>query len=257
MTKISGVIITFNEERFIAQCLESLQGVVDEIVVVDSFSTDRTHEICKKYGVRWVQHPFSGYTEQKNFANQQAQYDFILSLDADEALSDQLKSEIVKIKNQLEYDGYACNRLNKYCGQWIRYSNWYPDRKIRLFNKHKARWVGENNLHELIVLDQPKNCGFLSGDILHWAYDSYTEHWAKINQYTDIAARNYYRRNPSKKISFFKIIGSPLWKFFQNYFLKKGFLDGFQGLVICSLAASGTFLKYIKIRELQHSNTAG
>src|SRR5690606_41763810 len=97
MTKISGVIITFNEERFIAQCLESLQGVVDEIVVVDSFSTDRTHEICKKYGVRWVQHPFSGYTEQKNFANQQAQYDFILSVDADEALSDQLKSEIVKI----------------------------------------------------------------------------------------------------------------------------------------------------------------
>src|SRR5690554_6758660 len=252
MTKISGVIITFNEEKFIENCLKSITGVVDEIVVVDSFSTDRTKEICLQYGVRFIENKFIGFTDQKNFANDQAQYDYILSLDADEALSEELKNSILTAKQNLAYNGYSFNRLNNYCGKWIKHSNWYPDNKIRFFNRHKARWVGENNLHEIIVLDHPQNKANLKGDLLHWAYDSYQEHHAKVNQYTQIAAENYFKRKGNKKkISILKILSSSFWKFFKNYFLKKGFLDGFQGFVICCFASFGTFLKYIKIKELQ------
>jgi glycosyltransferase involved in cell wall biosynthesis len=252
MAKISGVIITFNEENFIEKCLQSLTNVVDEIVVIDSYSTDKTKEICLRYNVRFIENPFTGFTNQKNFANDQATYDYVLSLDADEALSDELKASILKVKDTLTVDGYTFNRLNNYCGRWIKYSNWYPDCKIRLFNRKKAKWVGENNLHEIIVLDSPKNQMHLKGDLLHWAYDSYSEHYLKINSYTDIAAKNYVKRKPFKKQSLLKIVFSSFWKFFKNYILKKGFLDGFQGFVICSFAAFGTFLKYIKIRELQN-----
>ena len=254
MTKISGVIITYNEERHICTCLESLQGVVDEIVVVDSFSTDKTKEICQGYGVKWIENAFTGFTDQKNYANAQATYDYILSLDADEALSEELKSEILKAKENLEYDGYNCNRLNNYCGRWIKHSNWYPDRKIRLFHKQKARWVGANNLHEIIVLDNPKSKKFLKGDLLHWPYENYFEHWIKINTYTTIAAQNYHKRKPNGKVGLSKILISPFWKFFRNYIIRCGFLDGMQGFVICNFTALGTFLKYIKIRELQNKS---
>lgn len=254
MTKISGVIITFNEEKFIENCLKSITGVVDEIVVVDSFSTDRTKEICLQYGVRFIENKFIGFTDQKNFANDQAQYDYILSLDADEALSEELKKSILEAKNNFVHDGYSFNRLNNYCGKWIKHSNWYPDNKIRLFNRHKARWKGENNLHEIIVLDEPKSKENLNGDLLHWAYDSIDEHYQKVRSYTNIAAQNSFKRKPNKKIGFSKIVINPFWKFFKNYFIKKGFLDGYQGFVICCFASFGTFLKYVKIKELQQKN---
>lgn len=255
MTKVSGVIITYNEEKFIENCLKSIIDIVDEIVVVDSFSSDRTKAICLRYGVRFIENKFEGFTDQKNFANDQAQYDYILSLDADEALSEQLKKSISEIKENLVYDGYSFNRLNNYRGKWIRHTDWYPDNKIRLFNRKKARWVGEDNLHEIIVLDHPKSKANLKGDLLHWAYESYGEHHAKVNQYTQIAAENYFKRKGNKKtISIFKILSSSSWKFFRNYFLKKGFLDGFQGFVICTFDSFSTFLKYIKIRELQQNS---
>lgn len=255
MTKISGVIITFNEEKFIENCLKSIADVVDEIVVVDSFSTDKTKEICLRYGARFVENKFVGFTDQKNFANNQAQYDYILSLDADEALSDELKKSIIAVKNDFVHDGYSFNRLNNYCGKWIKHSNWYPDNKIRLFNRQKAEWKGENNLHEIIVLNNPKNKGNLKGDLLHWAYDSVDEHYQKVRSYTNIAAQNSFRRKPNKKIGFTKIVLNPFWKFFKNYFIKKGFLDGYHGFVICCFASFGTFLKYVKIKELQKNNS--
>ena len=253
MTKISGVIITFNEEKFIENCLKSIIDVVDEIVVVDSFSTDKTKEICLKYGVRFVENPFEGFTTQKNFANDQAEYDYVLSLDADEALSDELKKSIIEVKNNLESDGYSFNRLNNYCGKWIKHSNWYPDCKIRLYNRKKSKWKGENNLHEIVVLENPKSHKILKGDLLHWAYESVNDHYLKVHGYTNIASENTFRRNPNKKIGFSKIVISPFWKFFKNYFIKKGFLDGFQGFVICCFASFGTFLKHVKIRELQQN----
>src|SRR5690554_1606801 len=250
MTKISGVIITFNEEKFIENCIKSIIDVVDEIVVIDSFSTDKTKEICLKYEVRFIENSFEGYTTQKNFANNKARYDYVLSLDADEELSEQLKQSVLKAKENLDYDGYSFNRLNNYCGKWIKHSGWYPDCKIRLFNRHKAKWKGENNLHEVIVLDNPKSHHHLKGDLLHWAYASYSEHCLKINKYTDMAAKNMAGR---KKIGYFKIIVNPFWKFIRNYFVKKGFLDGYQGFVISMFTAFETFLKYAKIKQLQNT----
>lgn len=233
-----------------------MQGVVDEIVVIDSFSTDKTKEICLKYGARFIENPFIGYTDQKNFANNQASHDYILSLDADEALSDELKQSILKAKKTLAFDGYSFNRLNNYCGRWIKHSGWYPDRKIRLYNRSKARWYSPTNLHEIIKLDDPQSLQILSGDVLHWAYDTYTEHYLKIDNFTSIAAK-FYVLNVNKKIGLHKIIINPSWNFFKSYIIKRGFLDGFEGFVIAKLHATGTFLKYIKIRALQKQNKNG
>lgn len=251
MGKISGVIITYNEEEFIGNCIKSLQGVVDEIVVIDSYSTDKTKEICLNYDVRFVENAFSGFTDQKNFANSQASYDFVLSLDADEELSPTLRESILMVKDNLEFDGYSFNRLNNYCGKWLKHSGWYPDCKIRLFNPTKASWKGDNNIHEIIELNNPQSHKHLNGDLLHWAYKSFSAHCLKINKYSDIAARNIVLRNPAKRVSMFKVLFNPFWKFFKNYFIKRGFLDGFAGFTVCMFSAFETFMKYAKIRQLQ------
>ena len=140
MPKISAVIITYNEELFIDKCLASLNGIVDEIVVVDSFSTDATEEICRKYNVRFIKHEFEGFRDQKNYALQLATYKNILSLDADEALSDRLRESIIGIKDKWEYDAYLFNRRSNYCGKWISHSEWYPDRQLRLFYSDHGKW---------------------------------------------------------------------------------------------------------------------
>lgn len=252
MTKISGVIIAYNEEQYIAKCLESLQGIVDEILVVDSFSTDETLQICEKHGARVIQRAFIGFTDQKNYATEQAKFDYVLSLDADEALSEELKASILELKPTMDGEGYAFNILNHYCGKWIHHSSWYPGTKIRLYNKHKARWYSPTNIHETITLDNPKSVVKLKGDLLHWAYDSFSEHHLKIDTYTTLSAVNYVK-NKSKKVPYTKIIINPFWKFFKNYFINRGFLDGFQGFVICCMSGYTTFLKYIKIIELQQN----
>ena len=152
MPKISAVIITFNEEKYIEKCISSLEEIADEIIVVDSFSTDRTEDICGKFNVRFSKHKFDGYVEQKNYAMSLASYPYILSLDADEALSDELKKSILGIKDNLKYDGYIFNRLNNYCGKWIKHSRWYPDKHLRLFNSAKGKWTGPNP-HDKFKLD--------------------------------------------------------------------------------------------------------
>ena len=152
MIKLSSVIITLNEERNIGRCLDSLRGIADEIVVVDSGSTDRTEEICRTFGVRFFQHPFDGFTEQKNFAIDQCSFEHILSLDADESLSEELKKSVTAVKSNWNKDGYSFNRFTNYCGKWIKHCGWYPDRKLRLFRKEKGRWQG-NKLHERFILN--------------------------------------------------------------------------------------------------------
>lgn len=249
MSKISGVIITFNEEQYIERCIASLVGIVDEIVVVDSFSTDKTKEICAKYNVVFIEQKFLGYLEQKNFALGQTSYEYALSLDGDEALSEELKQHILSIKDDLKYDGYELNRLNNYCGKWIKHSNWYPDSRIRLIKKSSGKWIGKNP-HDFLELDKGATLGKLKGDLLHWAYDSHEEHFLKVNNFTNISAKSHISKN-NKKVGFIKIFLSPFWKFFKNYFIKLGFLDGLNGFIICSFASFGTFLKYIKVKELQ------
>jgi glycosyltransferase involved in cell wall biosynthesis len=253
MVKFSCVIITFNEERHLEKCLKSLVGIVDEIVVVDSLSTDNTKAICQKYNVVFIEQAFLGYLEQKNFACSKATGDYIVSLDGDEALSKKLQEEILNLKNSVNSleDGYVVSRLNNYCGQWIKYSNWYPDKRLRIFKSGSGQWKG-GNPHDYFELYSGKTSKFINADILHWAYDTNTEHYLKVDNFTTIAA-NSYVRNSKKKIGILTIILNPIWKFIKNYFIKKGVLDGLNGLIICAFASFGTFLKYIKIRELQQN----
>lgn len=246
---LSVVIITFNEEANIRRCLESVKNVADEIVVVDSYSTDATQQICQEYQVKFIQQKFLGYVEQKNFANTQASYDWILSLDADEALSETLQKEILQLKQQkITADAYSMPRLTNYLGKWIRHTDWYPDRKIRLFNRKSACWKG-NNIHEAVEVQLPQaSIVKLKGDILHYSYYSIEQHIAQLNHFTTIMAETFVKNG--KKAPLYKLFVNPVWKFFYSYFFRLGFLDGYHGFVVCAVSSFATFVKYIKIRDL-------
>ncbi|MCA1757132.1 MAG: glycosyltransferase family 2 protein [Bacteroidales bacterium] len=247
MPSISAVIITLNEEKNIERCILSLQRVADEIVVVDSYSEDMTADICSRMGVKFYLHPFEGYREQKNYAMSLASNDWILSLDADEALSEEMEESILKEKSSMEHDGYLFNRLNRYCGTWIKHSNWYPDRKLRLFRRDMGEWKGINP-HDHFVLNSGSHSKRLKGDILHFALDTYEEHIEKANNFSSIAAREYYLRG--KKTNPASMIIRMVWRFVKAFFLKRGFMDGYNGFVISSLSAYTSFLKYLKLRQL-------
>lgn len=251
MVKISAVIITYNEQEHLEKCLGSLIDVADEIIVVDSFSTDQTRAICENFKVTFIQHKFEGYIEQKNYAMSLASYDYILSLDGDEALSEPLKQSILDTKKNWVYDGYYCNRLNNYCGQWIKHSDWYPSRKLRLFKKGSGKWEGINP-HDCYTLKKGLKSGRLKGDLLHWIYRDYEEHNQKIENFSSISAQAYY--DLGIKSSVWKIIYRPIWAFFKAYFLRLGFLDGLNGFIICVQTYNITFLKYIKLYQLWKKN---
>jgi len=247
MPKISVVIITYNEAKNIERCLLSIRDVADEIVVVDSFSTDRTEKICRKYNVKFVQHEFLGHIEQKNFAVSKASYSHILSLDADEALSPELKKSILEVKENWKYDGYYFNRLTNYCGKWIKHGSWYPARKLRLWDSRKGEWSGMNP-HDIFVLQGRSKKKYLKGDLLHYSYYSINEHIQQINTFTDIIAEAFFKNG--ERVNYFRIIVHPLWRFFRDFFLMGGFLDGFYGLIICVNSSHETFLKYAKLRKI-------
>jgi glycosyltransferase involved in cell wall biosynthesis len=246
MPSLSAVIITYNEEKNIARCIESVRRVADEILVVDSFSTDATESICKSCGVTFVQHPFEGHIEQKNFALSQARHDYILSLDADEALGPELEASIAAIKNDWKHDGYACNRLTCYCGQWIRHSGWYPDRKLRLFDRRKAGWGGINP-HDRIIMAPGATIRHIPGDLLHYTFNSVAEHVAQVNKFSEIKAEGLFRKG--EKINLLRLMLEPLFKFFKSYVVKAGFLDGWYGLIISANSAHAIFLRYAKLYE--------
>jgi len=244
--KLSVVIITYNEERNIGRCIQSVQEVADEILVIDSLSTDNTKSICTQPGVRFYEQPWLGYSEQKNHGNSLATYDYVLSIDADEALSEELTNSILELKKKGFSGAYSFNRLTNYCGHWIHHSGWYPDTKVRIFNRHQVSWTGV--IHETLTLGDTE-IQSLNGDLLHYSYYSEEEHHRQIKRFTDIAAQDYYERG--KKASMLKLYGSPLAKFFRDYFINLGFLDGKAGLKICALSAKATYLKYQKIQNLR------
>ena len=245
---ISAVIITFNEEKNIERCILSLKDVVDEIVVVDSFSTDKTKEICLLHNVIFIEHKFEGHIEQKNWAYTQANNDYVLSLDADEALDDELKKSILAVKNNWTNAGYEFNRLTNYCGKWIKHCGWYPDIKLRLWDRRKGTWKGVNP-HDCFEMEEGIKPTHLKGDLLHYSYYTQEEHIKQINYFTEIAAKAYAEKgvNPS----LFKVYFSAKFMFFKTYFLKAGFLDGYYGWIISKNSAHATFLKYAKIRDIQ------
>lgn len=248
MAQLSVVIITLNEERNIGRCLQSVEGIADDVVVVDSGSSDRTEAICLEHKGRFISHPWLGFAETKNFANAQAKYPLILSLDADEALSEKLKASVLAVKAVESVNtAFSMNRLTNYCGKWIKHCGWYPDTKIRLFNRDHARWTGKV-IHEKLTTDPGTGLKHLEGDILHYSYYSIAGHIAQANRFTDLTAEEAFREG--KRSGMFQILLKPPVKFIRDYFFKLGFLDGYYGFIICRISAQATFYKYIKLRQL-------
>lgn len=251
MTPISVVIITFNEERNIERCILSVKSVADEILVVDSFSKDRTQEICEKHGVRFVQNAFEGHIEQKNWAASQATYPHVLSLDADEALDEVLQVQILEVKSNWTAAGYEMNRLTNYCGKWVHHCGWYPDTKLRLWDSRLGKWAGTNP-HDKYEMQAGCKIQKLRGDILHYSYYTREDHYKQVDYFTTILAQSQYKIG--KKAPIIVLYMSPIVKFFKDYFLKLGFLDGKTGFIICRISAYATFVKYRKLRNLIQSN---
>ena len=246
--RLSVVIITFNEEKNIGRCIDSVKNVADEIIVVDSCSMDKTAEIAKSKGAEVILQPFLGYVEQKNMALEVANSDFVLSLDADEALDKILESSILEAKNDFNFKGYSMNRCTNYCGKFIRHGAWYPDKKLRLIDKKNAYWGGDNP-HDKLILKYESPIKHLKGDILHYSYNSIEEHVQQNNKFSTISAETYFKRG--KKTNVFKIIVHPFWAFFLGYILRGGFLDGFYGFVVALHVAHLSFLKHAKLYHKQ------
>lgn len=245
--KLSAAIITFNEERNLARCLGSLEGIADEIIVVDSYSTDGTQAIAQSFGARFIQHPFEGHIQQKNYALDQTQGDWILSLDADEALDETLRNSLLAFKANPRGSGCSMNRLTNYCGHWVKHCGWYPDTKIRLVQRGKARWGGVNP-HDRLELIDDKAPLHLKGNILHYSYYTREDHLRQIEYFGKIAARELYERGMA--ISRAMVVLKVIAQFFKSYILKTGFLDGTTGFTISRLSAYATWRKYTLLREL-------
>lgn len=252
MAKISACIISFNEEQKIEECLRSLAGIADEIIVVDSLSTDRTLEIAGRYTDKIFHQKFLGHVEQKNLAVSHASHDWILSLDCDERLSQELRESILALKDGLsEERAYRMARKTFYVYRWLNHC-WYPDRKVRLFNKRNARWGGTNP-HDRVVMDDGVQVVDLKGDILHYSFSSISEHLRTIDNFTEIGAREIIAKG--KKVSLLSPLSHGLWTFIRLYFVKRGFLDGLAGFIVATLSFMHAFVKYAKV--LLHQRQPG
>jgi glycosyltransferase involved in cell wall biosynthesis len=204
-------------------------------------------ETATRLGARVIETEWRGYAAQKNFAAEQAANDWILALDADEALSEALEAEIWEIKRGGPHaDGYTIPRMAQYMGRWILHSGWYPDRKVRLYDRRKARWVGRY-VHESVKIDG--RVAHLNSNLLHYTCDSLSQHLKTMDRYTTLAAQELAAQRYQAPL--WRFLVSPPWAFFKSYFLQRGFLDGFEGLVIAYMAAVYVFVKYAKARNMQ------
>lgn len=243
------VVITFNEEHNLSRCLQSVKDIADEIIVVDSGSTDQTQNIAVSAGAKFHEHPFEGHIQQKNLALSFVESSWVLSLDADEAPDETLKAEIKKILQNPHASGYTMNRLTNYCGHWVRYCGWYPDKKLRLWKKDAGAWTGMNP-HDKFVLHNGKKPLHLSGNILHFSYHSVEQHRKQALKFARIAAEQLHSRG----------IRCPMWqaslragfRFFRDFFLKRGILDGNIGFTICKISAWSTYQKYLLLSEMKN-----
>ena len=245
--KISAVIITFNEEDRLPDALASIRAVADEIVIVDSYSIDRTLDIARNGMARVYQNPFQDFGSQKNFAISKASHEWVLNLDADERLSPELAAEIMAMKTNGWPEapaGFAIKRKTYYLGRWISHSGWYPDKKIRLFKKTEAEWLGR--VHEKLAVKG--SIAPLQGPIIHYTYRHIHDHIDRLNRYSSIQAKDLakkYKHTLHLRLPILSMV-----TFLRHYVLKLGFLDGFPGLVIAVISSWGTALKYLKAIEL-------
>ncbi|MBN1949964.1 MAG: glycosyltransferase family 2 protein [Bacteroidales bacterium] len=250
---LTAVIITKNEERNIGRCLESIQMIADEIIVVDSYSEDSTEAICMQFKhLRFYSKEWKGYSETKNYGNSLASGNYILSIDADEALSPELARNIQHaLKGNSSIGAYSFNRLTNFCGKWIHHCGWYPDRKVRLWRNGLAHWEG--TIHERLVISGKPGIRHLKGDLLHYSYYHLEEYYSKTRKYAEMVARDRFRRG--KRSPALKLFLSPLSCFISGYLLKGGFLDGRSGWIICTTSARVTYHKYATARKFFKAGT--
>jgi glycosyltransferase involved in cell wall biosynthesis len=253
MNLLSAVIITFNEENNILRCIQSLKMVADEILVMDSFSTDQTKSIAVSQGVRFIEQEFLGYGAQKNAAVAASRYDYVLNLDADEFLSQELSESIRKEKEAgFTADYYTTNRLNKYRGQWIKHGTWYPDKKIRLYNRRKGFW-SDSLVHEEVIMTPGTVQKHLRGDIMHHAYETEEQHRKKNEKYSTLSAQSMWSKG--RKISRVNLVTNPAWAFIHSYLVKLGMLDGVNGFRIARNIAWLNYMKNAKLLAMQKQRT--
>ncbi len=245
-TQLSATIIAYNEEHCIERCIRSVSWA-DELVVVDSFSADRTADICRRFGARVIKQKWLGYVAQKNFALEQAKHSWVLSLDADEAASQELQQEIqvLRQKEMGEVSGYYIPRKLHYLGRWIKHGGWYPDYKLRLFNKEEGRWEGKD-IHETVACRG--ETGKLTGDIDHYSFLDISDHLRTIDKFTTISAGELQAKG--KRAGIGDLTLRPAAAFLRMYLLQAGFLDGVPGLILCGLSAYHVLVKYAKLWEL-------
>lgn len=245
MNQFSAVIITLNEAENIIACLDALKKVSDDILVIDAKSEDETVTICKERGVRVFEKDWVNYSENKNFGNSLSKNDWIISIDADEVLSAEL---IETIQNLKPKNGkvYALDRISSYCGKWIQYGAWYPDWKVRIFNRKDVQWKGYF-VHETLDIPSDFEIIRLKGKLWHFSYKSEEDFEKRLSTYSKLASEELFRKG--KKANFLKLWFSPIIRFMRDYFLKKGFLDGKEGFVIARGNASVVYRKYQLVRE--------
>jgi len=256
---ISAVIITYNEERIIARSIDSLKSVVDEVIVIDSFSTDRTIEICKEKGAVVLQNKFEGYKTQKHFATTKAKHEWILSIDADEVLSNELINSLLKWRKNQKYSndlssqslqtaGYFVSRRTDFCGTWVNYGGWYPDKKLRFFNRNLGQWSGRN-VHEFVKIKEGFSTSSLKGDLLHYSINEPAELLRKLFTYSEMGAR--FMNEEGSSTSFIEAIYKSSFRWLRQTIFQLGFLDGMLGLKI---AKQNTLATYWKYRRLDFMN---
>lgn len=246
--KFSAIVITYNEEKHIGTCLDRLLEVTDDIIVIDSFSTDATPEICRQKKINFVRNRFINFAKQRIAGVQFAKNEYVLYVDADEYLSDELIRSLKNVSSSLgEFDGYRMNRKNLYCGKWVRFGGWYPDRKTRLCHKERIYWM-DSYVHEKLFIPPNARLKKLDGDLIHDNIHSIDEHKRKVDRYTTAAAQELF----DKKIkpNWFQLVVKPLAKWIETYLIRLGFLDGYYGWVIASQAARYQYLKYHKLKAL-------
>ena len=248
---LTVALLTYNSERTIAQVLESVKGLADSVVALDSGSEDSTVELLKSFGAEVYYREFDNFVNQKNYLLSLVKSDWVLFLDDDEVVSKELRESIRKELSSPKKDGYFVNRLTYYLGRWIRHA-WYPDWQLRLVRREVARWLG-SEVHEKLSVEG--EVGYLKGELLHYSYFTLSEHLRKIDSYSTLYARGAYKRG--KRFSLVKLLTSPAGAFLRRYLLKRGFLDGFEGFVLSVMASYYTFLKYLKLWEIEKGESSG
>ncbi|WP_430967617.1 glycosyltransferase family 2 protein [Spongiimicrobium sp. 2-473A-2-J] len=249
--KISALVITYNEIGYIEKCIESI-AFADEIIVVDSYSTDGTYEYLLEHPqVKVIQHPFENFTLQKSYALKQASHDWVLFTDADEIVTPDLRDEIVKtVTGNAEHVAYWFYRKFMFQDEPLKFSGWQTDKNYRLFRKTKAHFTDKKIVHETLVVDG--SCGILEEKLIHRCYKNYEDYKGKMLRYGRLKAKEDFYRE--RKFSYFFMVLKPFWKFFNHYILRLGFLDGEKGITVCYLNALGDFERYKELQRLEKKN---